>query len=290
MKKKILLIPTLGIFFYLTLTSSAGGGAKNSGVDGTKATGGSGCSCHSYNTATTVGIELDSAGLPVTSYHPGQSYTIRLTGTNTGSTTLPYFGFQVTVVKAAGAGTSTAVLAGTLGTTGLPSSVRYTSASVGCGIDVLEQSSRIAATGSGATGSTYNISGLPWTAPVSGTGTVEIYACINAVNGSGSGGDHWNNSSTSITEAPSLSTVIANVSKDVEVSVYPNPFVNQINIHCDNAKVKNHVTIVDLNGHLWIEEDIESSTAINTTGWPAGIYTVKINGSGISKAFSVVKR
>jgi hypothetical protein len=183
---------------------------------------------------------LDSAGIAVTNYKPGMSYTLKVTGTNTSTSSLPKFGFQVTVVNSSGAGTSAAVLAGALGTTGLPTGVRYTSAASGCGIDILEQSSaRTATTGGGATGSTYVMSGLPWIAPAAGTGTVVIYGCINAVNGTGgSSGDRWNNGSASITELPAVNNSVVTVSNGISVKAFPNPVSNNLNllrqatIHC----------------------------------------------------------
>ena len=195
MKKGILLFTLAGTIGYIALTASSSGGAWNSGVDGTGATGPGGCNCHSSSTLVTATVELDSAGVPVTGYLPGHSYTLKISGTNGTTSSLPKFGFQVTVVKSAGAGSGSTVNAGTLGTTGLPTGTRYTSnASSGIGIDVIEQSSaRPATTGTGATGTTYVMGNLPWTAPATGTGTVKIYGVINAVNGTGgSGGDKWN--------------------------------------------------------------------------------------------------
>ena len=297
MKKEILLIPLIAGFAYITLTSSASGGARNSGVDGTIATGGSGCSCHTHNTSTTVTVELDSAGVAVTHYKPGMSYTIKVTGTNTSTSSLPKFGFQVTVVNSSGAGTSSAVFAGALGTTGLPSGTRYTSAASGCGIDVLEQSlAQAATTGGGTTGSTYVKSGLPWTAPATGTGTVIIYGCINAVNGTGStGGDRWNNGSTSIAEWPATAS-ITTVSNDINVKVFPNPVSNNLNLRLENAQTGNYLLqVFDLNAKNINNEIIEASSTsqtatINTDNWAPGMYQVVVEKDGIRKVIPVVKK
>ena len=276
-------MPLVAGALYLTLSSSASGGAYNSGVDGTQATGGSGCSCHSHNTATTVVVELDSAGVAVTSYHPGMAYTITLTGTNTGTTSLPYFGFQTTVVKASGAGTSSAVLAGTLGTSGLPAATRYTSAASGCGIDVIEQSGRHnKTTGTGTTGTTYVVSGLPWTAPAAGTGNVKVYGCINAVNGSGSGGDHWNNNSITVTEASST-TDVATINNTADINVYPNPVSNVLNI----SGFSGNILVYDLNGRIVYSG---TETTIHTGGWSAGMHYIVLNNGSDIKTVPVVKQ
>ena len=296
MKKGILLLPLIAGFAYVCLTSSASGGARNSGADGTRATGGSGCSCHTHNTSTTVTVELDSVGIAVTHYKPGMSYTLKVTGTNTSTSSLPKFGFQVTVVDSSGAGSGSAVLAGALGTTGLPTGARYTSAA-SAGIAVLEQNSSLTATtGGGATGSTYVMSGLPWTAPVTGTGTVVIYGCINAVNGTGStGGDKWNNGSANIAEWP-VATSIAAVLNDISVITYPNPVSNNLNLQLGNAQPGNYSLFVfDLNGKNMTNETIAVSSpgqtaTINTGNWAPGMYQVIVEKDGIRKVIPIVKR
>jgi hypothetical protein len=98
MKKQVLIITVcagLGALMF----SSYGAGPASNGYDCTGAeTAGSlgnftGCSsgggCHKNSVTTTVGValELDSAGVPVTRYKAGMTYTVKLTGTNgTGNT------------------------------------------------------------------------------------------------------------------------------------------------------------------------------------------------------------
>ena len=290
MKKKFLLLPIIGVFAYVTLTSSASGGAFNSGADGTKATGTSNTcgGCHGSNASTTVVIELDSAGVPVTHYTPGMAYTIKITGTNTSTTaTLPKFGFQTTVVKATGAGTSSAVLAGSFPTTGLPTGTRYTSAAAGCGIDVLEHSSsHTATTGTGASGTTYVISGLPWTAPAAGTGNVVVYGCINAVNGMGNqGGDIYNSSSLAISERV-VSHVGVNNVVAADSKMYPNPVSNVLNLSGYNGVV----TVFDMNGKVIATENVADTAVINTSNWASGAYFVTVNNNGAVTTKTIVKQ
>ena len=78
-------------------------------------------SCHSTTATTTinVGIELDSAGLPVTHYIGGHSYTVKLTGQNGTGTPFPYFGFELTSMKGT-ASASVVYNAGTWSSAGLP--------------------------------------------------------------------------------------------------------------------------------------------------------------------------
>jgi len=199
MKKLFLLFPLLAALGYITLSSYSTGYAAGGGGNATGATGGSGCSCHTSATTTTVALELDSAGISVSHYIAGHSYTVKITGTNTSTTSLPRFGFQVSVVGATGAGTASATNAGTLASTGLPASCQNVSAGT---TTVVEQSSAIVATsGTGGSGTTY-VESIGWTAPTTaGTGSIKIYGVVNAVNYTGgSGGDKWNRGNITITE------------------------------------------------------------------------------------------
>lgn len=200
MKKKIILLPLFGALLYTLLSSYSSGPAtvgslERSGATGTASCGGSGCHSSSATSTTTVSVTLLSSGTPVTTYTPGGSYTIQISGAQTSSSfTLPRFGFQLTAISNA---------------TGSPASVGTLSAPSGCslrtisGIKIVEHSSPITATsGSGGSGTTYVIN-VPWTAPASGTGCVTLYGILNAVNYNfgADNGDLWNNTSTTVYEA-----------------------------------------------------------------------------------------
>ena len=182
MKKGILLI-VFGALVSLIVYSYQSGAASQAGVDGTKASGGSGgCgSCHNSGSTDAPKVELDSAGVAVTSYHGGMAYTVKISGTNGSTTSLKYLGFQFTIVKASGAGTSSAVDAGTWGTPG--AGVRVTTPSnSGLPETIVEQSNPIAASPTtGGNGATYTAS-IAWTAPVAGTGTVMLYGVVNELS------------------------------------------------------------------------------------------------------------
>ena len=195
MKMNIILTTLVGCLAYIILASNASGYGR-AGHDATGASGAGtgangGCSCHGVSASLAVTVELDSAGVPVTNYHPGASYTIKISGTNNSTTaTLPKFGFQVSCVQAnannAGgantAGSASCVNAGTWGT--LPASTRISTGTFPTSL--VEQSAAITATsGTGGTGTNY-VESIPWTAPAAGTGAVVIYGVLNAVNNNGS--------------------------------------------------------------------------------------------------------
>ena len=194
MKQTIVLLLFGGALAYL-LSSYASGYAYNTGNNLTGATGSSGCSCHGSTSSLGTTVELDSAGVLVTSYRGGGSYTIKISATNnTTHTNLSHFGFQLSAVKSANAGTNSAVSAGTWGT--LPT---YTQVSTTSSCNVVEQTQAIpATTGTGAVGTTY-VESIPWTAPVAGTGSVKLYGIINAVNFDGSSARDYSQAATAVT-------------------------------------------------------------------------------------------
>jgi trimeric autotransporter adhesin len=215
MKKTAILFPLFGIFLYIILSGYAAGPSFTLGTEYTGATGTVGCGspgCHNptATASTTVTIQLLSGVTPVTSYTPGGSYTIKITGTQTsGSFTLSKFGFQVTCVK-----TSTTTNAGAMTA---PAGCHSTTVS---GVNVIEHSSALSpASGSGGSGTTYVVS-IPWTAPVAGTGGVTIRSVVNAVNfdGSATSADKWN-SATPLVITEASSTVVAPITGTMTVCV-----------------------------------------------------------------------
>ncbi len=204
MKKLFILLPAIGALCYFGLQGSASGPGLTGDGDRTGATGSPGCGgggCHSSPPSSSVGVTIvlyDATGTTPVSpvqYVPGTSYKLRLTGNNSGSTTLSKYGFQIATVLTSTPTTN----AGTLSTAGSTHTGTYT------GIKIVEHSSALSVTtGSGGSGSTYVID-IPWTAPTAGTGSVTAYAVMNLVNNNTSAdvGDLWNNSSLAIPEGTS---------------------------------------------------------------------------------------
>ncbi|MBX2906258.1 MAG: Ig-like domain-containing protein [Taibaiella sp.] len=195
MKKKFILFPAIAVLLYTLLTSNAGG------PGGDLTTGG--CSCHnsSPSASTAVTMELLNTSLsPVTTYVGGGSYFIRITGTNTGGTNLPKFGFQAKAVQTSSPSTT----AGSMSSATVGGSSVDTS-----GVQIIQHSGAQDATtlvGSGGSGTQY-VRLIPWTAPSAGFGGVTLRGVINAVNGDGSdggGNDKWNTANTAVSELPAI--------------------------------------------------------------------------------------
>lgn len=296
-KRNVTFFLALGIS-YLAFVSYKTGPANN-GYDCTGAetglgnpTGCAGASCHG-TTATagiTLAIEVDTVGgTPVTQYKPGITYTIKISGTNTTTNILAKYGFQTSVIKGANAA-PTPVNAGTLQQAGLPAGVAYRSASPGNYVcNIIEHSTPLnPTTGTGGQGTTY-VQSFSWTAPAAGTGTVSVWAALNAVNNdlTNSTADKWNTNHISLTEiiTPAAPPVAA-------FSISPN----------DTVCAGTALTFTDQTSNTptsWSWTFTGANTPTSTSQNPsniiynvAGSYTVKLtatNGSGSDTETHVIK-
>lgn len=229
-KTNFLLLIAAGICYFIITGYDNGPGTN--GWDFTGAETGlgnpAGCTnCHGATATSGINIsmELDSAGIPTTKYKGGMSYTVKLTGINNTSFSLPKFGFQIGSIEGSSA-LQTPVNAGTW-TTPLPANTHIANPQSGnFVVRLVEHTIPLSTTtGTGGNGSTYEIT-FDWTAPDSGTGTVSIWAALNLINGNGNtSGDKWNTNHIVIDEWQTGSTGISSLEKNLlEVNIFPNPF------------------------------------------------------------------
>ena len=266
MKKKLLLFSAILGITYLTVSSYTFkpyfyGYGNCTGAPGTTASCGGG-GCHATSAATTNnGITLidKSTSIPVTNgkYVGGKTYTATLTGTNT--SLLAKFGFQVCVVDASGTtdvGLITATNANSI------SDIYGTST-----VHVLEQKTGPISGISGA----YTVS-FDWTAPAAGTGAVNFYSVINAVNGNNSAsGDAV---SAKVTTTFQESTAGINESNTLTAhKIYPNPCQNTLNI--EGLTSATQVSVFDLMGKEVVSA--QTSSSIDVAHLAPGIYVLRIN-------------
>ena len=305
MKIKLVSIVFLLVSASIIFSSYRNGAAQHGGWDcsggesglsnPTGCASGGGCHASSVTTGITVLLELDSAGIPVTGYWPGQTYTVKLTGTNTTSSTLPGFGFQITATV----GTTelaTPTTAGTWGTAPAGAQVAAPQAN-NFVLSVFEQSSvRQPASGSGGTGTIY-MDSITWTAPVAGTGSVSLWAALNAVNNNGNadGGDLWNVAHIIITEdtVAATNTGITSISQANRVNAFPNPVSNILNLQWENAQTGTSlVSVYTMTGQLMTATNVNGANAysINTSDWAPGIYMVNVQKGSTSNVFRVLKQ
>jgi Secretion system C-terminal sorting domain len=277
MKHRFILSSFFGLLAWVFFTSSTGGyGTNTTGARGNYG----GCNCHGSTTTINPILELDSAGVAVTSYVPGMAYTVKLSGTS--STARPYFGFELSLVKATGAGSTSAVQAGTWGT--MPSGARSVTSATKI---MVEQNTQIA-----ASGGMYSIS-IPWTAPTAGTGSVRIYGLLNGVNNdgntSGDGAQASTNNGLTITEAiPATVSGISNIGTNLGVKLYPIPNNGSFVIASENMHGAD-VVITDLYGNKVGSRKISSDREnISDLSLSPSIYLVSITHDGKTQTIKML--
>lgn len=245
-----------------------------------------GCAtCHgsSASSSTSVTVDMLQNGSTVTTYTPGQTYQVKISGTNTGSSH-PKFGFQATVVETS----NTSTAAGTLNTGSNSNLVLRASNTI------IEHSTPLAALTSG-TSNTYEVI-FNWVAPSAGTGTVRIYAVLNAVNGNGNddNGDQFNfGISADIAES---TTGIANTILNGSVSIYPNPAVQYATLNLkDFAMGAYTLSVTNLMGAVLSQEIInvrsnDEMHMIDMSNWSNGMYYVTLVKDGATKTIGLMKQ
>lgn len=306
MKIKVITFLFLMLSLSLVISSYRAGAASHGGYDvsggesglsnPTGCTSGGGCHASSANANIVVVLELhDSTGTAVTSYKPGHNYTVRFTGTNNTSSNLPAFGFQVTATV----GTTELVTPTNAGTFG--------SAPTGCTVaapqannfvlNVFEQTQALRpASGTGSNGTIYQDS-ITWTAPAAGTGSISLWAAVNAVdnNGTNDQGDLWNTQHTIITEDTTTTVVNTGISTltSGSISAYPNPVNDVLTLQWSGAAAGSYaLTVYSSTGQLISSEQTQfsgSATQINTAAWAPGIYLVSLRNADQTKVIRILK-
>lgn len=292
MKKGFLLFTAAAGMACISLSSYTSGPGVNlhanlTGSTGSAATCNTG-GCHNNNSSTTTAaIQLLDAttNAVVTTYTPGVTYKVSITGSNSQSTALHYFGFQCSATF--NTGTNMHKQAGTF-TAG---AYMHTYTVASSAITVVEHSTQLASTG-GA--NNYAVQ-FTWTAPAAGNGSINFYAMLNAVNGdNGDGGDYPNAApALTITENP---VGIATLAANIGIKAYPNPVTNQLNLAIDGAQAGVYtVNVFDISGRKITTSNIQvngnaSDAVINTTGWAPGYYGVQVVKDGAQRLIPVVKQ
>ncbi len=200
MKKQVILFSLFTAFLYVILAGNASGpgtwsALELTGVTGTATCGLAGCHTSPAGASILTSVQLISGTTGTSTYTPGGSYFIRISGFNASTvTSLPRFGFQVSAVTASSANAGIMVEP-------VPF---FTHTVTAGGINLVEHSTALSSTGgTGAPGSTYTLD-IPWTAPPAGTGTVTLRGIVNGVNADATSfGDAWGAGSATVTEATS---------------------------------------------------------------------------------------
>jgi len=280
MKRSILLFTALAGMAYLTLTSNKNGPTGPTGDrTGSPLSGGKTCTeCHSGGTGITTAqiIVKDQLGNPVTQYKPGLQYDIVISGNNT--TNLPKFGFQFVALKSGNLQAGTYVTSAPVKQTpkGTPS------------VTYVEHINPIDPV------SGYNTT-FAWFPPSVGSGTVTMYAMLNAVNN--------DNSQAGDTPSPALTltltefnTSVSELSQNIRITAYPNPAVDKVSLQFEDAENGLYsVSVFDLAGRKMHNEELQvnsknANISIPTTSWTAGMYYAQVMKDGAQRMIPVVKQ
>ncbi|HXP50249.1 MAG TPA: T9SS type A sorting domain-containing protein [Bacteroidia bacterium] len=298
MKIKSILVFFTAIASFIVFSSYREGAATNGGwqCTGSETDQGNplGCSsggCHA-KTATpgiAVTLELDSAGVPVTHYVGGFAYTVKITGTNNTTSTLPKFGLQISCIK----DTIPQAVPVNEGTwpAPYPANTQYTAPGTYYLASVVEQIAVLSpASGTGATGTIYSET-FNWTAPLAGTGTISFWGVLNAVNYNGTNdvGDLWNTKMIIIHES-SVDGVFPIQQNAFNMHVSPNPATANANVTYslkENANVEASIydmfgrKVGDLfNGEQAAGEHTQSLD-LSSLNLKSGLYILVINNGSI---------
>jgi hypothetical protein len=269
MKAKLLLVLTCLLSAAALLLSNSAGEGYVQGVDRTGSPISSGfCNnCHgegNFQPITTLALLQDNQ--VVTSYKPGQNYTLKV------RIDMPFgaaadYGFQTVALTG-----SDNHSAGSFGK--VPDGVRLTKLS----------NNRIYAEHSRP--SLSNVILIPWVAPAAGTGTVSFYAAGMASNGSGAAdgqGASVLKNTFFITESTSTATTSL-IGLDFKVDCYPNPIDDELHVQLTNEVAIKNLTIevssLDGKKNMQVHFNEAGSlfqTVFSTEGWKNGLYVISLS-------------
>lgn len=268
MKTQLLGVLFIGITFLFVLQSASGGRAASGGQDRTGAPGSLGActACHANNGSFSnpqIGIVVkDGSGSTVTSYVPGDTYTLEFTVTSGG--TPNGYAMQAVILDATNAN------AGDF----LATSTANTQLSIiGNGREFVEHQ------GVNGTG----VFSATWEAPATGTGAVTIYGIGMAVNGTG-GTPGDNTSPTNqvvLTESPA-SNITRLHGDESTFDIFPIPNNGSFNLTNRGEAGPASIQILTLEGRAVYEENVLNligTHSIYCKDLVPGIYIVEIQGA-----------
>lgn len=291
MKKTLLLFFATGIT-YLTLTGYASGpglSPNNLNRTGGPGSGGLTCAesgCHGSSSANTTILWTqvfdNTTNTDVTSsnkYIASHNYTITISGINALIGPNVKFGFQIMPLDAAG---------NSAGTMSHPDPNVAHVVSVG-GKNILEHSQP----GGSSAGMSVSFNWIPGS---STQGNVTFYAIMNAVNSNNQAdaGDHPSVAFTKVLSEQPAS--VADLSKDILISAYPNPVIDKFTISFNDAVNGEYtVTVMDVTGRKMHTQSVQvtgskATASVESAGWSSGLYFAQVVKDGAQRMLPIVKK
>ncbi len=279
MKINFLLILAVALLGYITLSSRSGGVGAIANTEAAGTPGATTCmNCHlggTFNPTTTINIK-NSAGTSVTTVQSDSVYDVSVTIIAASGTPGAY-GFQ-------------AIFLENQNNTNIG-----TFQNLGTG-----QATKTFANGRVAvehnTPSTSNTFSFKWKAPSVATATLAtLYTFGLAINSnSGSTGDIGDGHTYQVTVQPSLPSGIAQSLSGVEMTLFPNPVVNDVNVKISfDNETQLQLSVIAADGKLMKTQALNATAglnnlSINLSDLNAGIYMMVLSDDNkklVSKSF-----
>lgn len=282
MKSPFLYFIFLGGLSLFFLQSNSGGRAGSGNTDSTGSPiNNQTCNaCHGAGSfgAITSEIQILDDTTPVTTYTPGQTYTLQVTVSNATGTPVRY-------------GSQTVALLSDSSQAGSISSATTTNTTISSlgGRQYMEHG------GSGT--NTTGIFSATWTAPAAGSGTVTFYSVGMAANGNGmTSGDNISpsaNLQVSETITSSVADVEANT---MQLKSYPNPTQGLITVELEAKSFAAYkIQVVDFLGKTLENRNFDAHQGANNfqldlSNYPTGMYFIYVNGENQKQVLNVSKQ
>jgi hypothetical protein len=269
MKKIIYTLSLLVAVGFLTMSLYPAGAAAGGNIDATGSPLSNGncgqAGCHTpgiFTTTTAISIK-DSAGVAVTGYVPGKTYTVRVAVAGTPAT--GKYGFEMIDMK----GTTTTTINGFAATGLQVTGVKQTT----LGTRKFVEFNGVSSTG---------IFDCKWIAPAAGNGNVVFYAAGMTVNGNGSGdnrGDNATSAQLTVSEIRAGNNEIAGIEGVSIATSFSGEFFEIGAISSDSKACT--VRIVNVKGqlvgaHAWSMVAGDNKLHVSTAGLGSGVYAVAI--------------
>lgn len=279
MRNRYIVVSFCTIFGAFLWMSSTGGVANVQGADLTGSPLGDGfCSgCHSGgNFSPSISAELLDAGVAVSQYQPGKSYTLRIRVNASGSPAR--YGFQAVALSGADN-----VKAGSFGTA--PTGFRKTNLQ---DREYVEHSSPRSA----------NTLEIQWTAPASSGESVRFYVSGIAANNNGSSsGDGSARLSQPLQINPMVTSTREPFTNKIALKILGNPIENNLNISLQIPETGQYrFALLGIEGKTYWQKSEWLQTGENKLQWalptfPPGVYILKIEqGKGVIGTAKIVRR
>lgn len=268
----------LALFIILTLSAYHGGTANGGMGNQTGSPGAGNCgNCHNGGTDTTFSaISIHKKGQPsgdsIRYYTASETYVITIRGRHSSHTT---FGYQMLLIDSNNTPKGKFTSFGSYGH-GHPQASP----------NIAENYTRIPAD---TTGWFEDI--LEWQSPAKSSGTLTLYAIVNAVDNDGKPSNDKAGNTMSITLQDSIppdtdtSTSIGNIIQPY-ISIYPNPANNVMNVYTNNDHSDLKLSLFDIHGRLISKYTIYQHTnimSINTSSIADGYYILAVSDTKHSK-------